>query len=369
MTHTPYPPSQTLAGLKWLGEPILNRSYYGDVWSAAWADNGNLYAVADDTWGGARLFPQPAENTGDDTWGAEFSGSNLAIYQIDGTPSNTTIQLVNKMQPYGSATWREVRATWKANGLTCVDGVLYLSVSQHAYCVPGDNLQRTYDATIIKSTDYGKTWSAKPEVGRPMFPGHWFSTPIFVQFGQDYTGAMDEYVYAASNNGSWNNGNYLVLGRVHRGKIGNLAATDWEFFTGLDTTQQPIWSPDFLAALAIFKHRNRTSMTGIQYVPALERFIMPQWNYTDLDDPTRPFSHTDLHFYEAPKPWGPWAHVHTELDWNHASYNPGLPAKWFEESGKRLWLTSSGDFCRRHNDGSRFDYYYLTAQPLELLKK
>src|SRR5258707_13736711 len=120
MTHTPYPPSQPLAGLKWLGEPVLNRSYYGDVWYTAWADNGNLYAVADDTWGCARTFPQTTENVADDTWGPEFSGSNLAIYQIDGAPPNTTIQLVNKMQPYGHATCREAGASWKAHGLTCV---------------------------------------------------------------------------------------------------------------------------------------------------------------------------------------------------------------------------------------------------------
>lgn len=367
MTQIPYPSSETITGVRWLTEPIMNTSFHGDVWSCAWADNDNLYAVADDTWGGARPFPNMNDETPDDSWGAEFSGSNLAIYQIDGTPQHTTLHLLNKMQPYGHATWREARATWKANGMTCVDGVLYLTVSQHAYTVPGDNLQRTYDATIVKSTDYGQSWSAKPAAGHPMFPGHWFSTPFFVQFGQDYSGCMDEYVYAVSNNGSWNNGNYLILGRVHRSNIGNLDANDWEFYAGLDTEQHPAWAHDFLGAQAIFSHRNNTSMTGIQFVPALDRYLLLEWAYTDLDDPARPFSHTGLHLYEAPKPWGPWRHVYSEPEWNYASYNPGMPAKWFAEDGKRLWLTSAGDFCRRYSDKDVFEYYYFTTRQLELL--
>ena len=356
LTHLPYPSSETISGLNWLTEPIMNQSYFGDVWSCAWADDNNLYSVADDTWGSARPFPAPPESPDDDTWGPEFSGSNLAIYRIDGGPQDTSIHLLNKMQPYGHATWRDGRATWKANGMTCVDGVLYMSVSQHAYCVAGDNLQRTYDATIVKSTDYGQTWSAKPAVGQAMFPGHWFSTPFFVQFGRDYSGVMDEYVYAVSNNGMWNNGNYLVLGRVHRGKIGDLNAADWEFFAGLDAEQAPTWVNDFLSASAVFSFRNNTSMTGMQYVPAIDRFILMQWAYTDLDDPERPYSQTKLHLFEAPKPWGPWLHVYTEPNWNHASYNPGMPAKWFEDGGKRIWLTSSGDFCRRYSDRDRFEY-------------
>lgn len=369
MIQPPYQSSDRFTSLKWLSKPIMNTSYYGDVWSTAWADNGNLYAVADDTWGGANPFPNMHDNTPDDTWGAEFSGSNLAIYRIDGTPQNNTIHLLNKMQPYGHATWREERATWKANGMTCVDGVLYLSVSQHAYAFPGDYLQRTYDATIIKSTDYGQTWSDKPKIAQAMFPGHWFSTPFFVQFGQDYSGGMDDYIYAVSNNGCWNNGNYLTLGRVHRGKIGNLALDDWEFFTDINDEHHPTWDQNFLNAKAIFRHRNYTSMTGIQYVPALDCFILLEWAYNDLDDPTRPFLSTGLHLYEAAKPWGPWRHVYSEADWNHASYNPGMPAKWFEDGGKRIWLTSAGDFCRHYSDKDAFEYYYFTAQQCELNKK
>lgn len=352
MFESRYAQSEITASVRWLTDPVVNPAYAGDVWSCAWADDGNLYSVADDT------------------WGPENSGHNLSVYRIDGPPESTTIEVVNVMDPYGSAGWLEGRASWKANGMTCVDGVLYLSVSQHAYWIPnGDNIQNTYDATIVKSTDHGKTWTAKPAVGKSMFPGHWFSTPFFVQYGQNYSGAMDEFVYAVSNNGSWNNGNYLALGRVHRGKIGALDPADWEFYNGLDEGGKPQWISEYNKAPAVFIHRNYTSMAGIQFVPALDRFLLMEWAYTDLDDPDRPFTRSLLHLYEAPAAWGPWRHIHTEPDWNHASYNPGMPAKWFEDGGKRLWLTSAGDFSNRHNSTGTYDHYHFTAQKLEFANR
>jgi len=352
MSQSAFPGSDTVAGLNWLSEPIINSKFCGDVWSCAWADDDNLYAAADDT------------------WGPDFTGGNLGIFRIDGDPLDSEITLINKMESYGAAGWIEERASWKANGLTCVDGVLYLSVSQHAYWIPaGDNIQRTYDATIVKSTDYGQTWSTKPDVGKPMFPGHWFSNPFFVQYGRDYTDTMDEFVYAVSNGGSWNNGNYLALGRVHRDKLGALDAADWEFYGGLGDGLEPVWVKDFRISHAVFIDRNNTSMAGIQYVPALKRFVLMEWAYTDLDDPGRPFSNSKLCLYESTKPWGPWRHIHTEPNWNNGSYNPGLPAKWFEDGGKRMWLTSAGDFYNRHNSTATYDNYHFTVQKLELVVK
>jgi hypothetical protein len=73
-----------------------------------------------------------------------------------------------------------------------VDGVLYLSISRHHY--PDERkpfahfIQETWDASIIKSTDHGRNWSATPEIGKAMFPGRLFSNPFFVQHGKDGRG-------------------------------------------------------------------------------------------------------------------------------------------------------------------------------------
>ena len=70
-----------------------------------------------------------------------------------------------------------------------------------------------------------------PEIGHSMFPGRTFSTPFFVQHGKDDKRQDDSdlYVYAVSNDGAWNNGSWMTLGRVPRDRIARLAAKDWEF--------------------------------------------------------------------------------------------------------------------------------------------
>ena len=43
---------------------------------------------------------------------------------------------------------------------------------------------------------------------------------------------VGDYVYAISNNGFWDCGDDMIVGRVARSHIGRLRAADWEYFTG-----------------------------------------------------------------------------------------------------------------------------------------
>jgi hypothetical protein len=101
-------------------------------------------------------------------------------------------------------------ASWKASGLVSVDGVLYLSISRHHY--PDERkpfahfIQETWDASIIKSTDQGRNWSATPEIGKAMFPGRLFSNPFFVQHGKD-------------GRGRTNNRRRVYLGYIERWRL------------------------------------------------------------------------------------------------------------------------------------------------------
>jgi len=178
---------------------------------------------------------------------------------------------------------------------------------------------------------------------------------------------MDDYVYASGGT-SWNNGNYLTLGRVPRSLIANLQAGDWEMFDGLDEQGNPKWwtyrpSAKPRDEKAIFKFRGCTSMTGIHYVPAIDRFLLPEWAYVDLDGED-PWRQTFFHLYEASKPWGPWSLVHVEEDFGHAWYNPSLPSKWFEDGGKQMWMVCGGDFAQKRTKG---DDYAFFARKLELV--
>ena len=351
MITSPYPRSETIRGLRWLTDLQIHVPSHGDVWACAWADDGHLYAAADDCQGINKS-----------------NSSNLAIFKVPGTPTAPAIELVNPMHLYGSWGYYDGFASWKANGMTCVDGTLYLGVSQHSGAghFP-DYVQRAYDGSIVKSTDHGVTWSPKPVAGRPMWPWVSFATPSFVQFGQDYKDAIDDFVYAVSNDGTWNNGNFLSLRRCPRQRIGNLNVLDWEMFAGLDAAGEPKWSKmsstnDATGGFAsIFQHRGYTSMAGIQYVPAIKRFILMEWAFDNLDQEYKPaFSRSTLMLYEAPNPWGPWRLFHLEPDWNRAHYNPSLPAKWFEDGGRAMWLVSSGDF-------QTGEEYKFCARKFELL--
>ena len=347
--QSPYPQSKVIKGIRWLTKPMVFPGSDGDTWSCTWADDDRIYSTGDDTNG-----------INKDTF------SNLAFFKVEGTPPSHQVSLVNSMSAYGKACERDPIDSWKANGLICVDGVLYMSVSQHSGALDyGDFIQRTYDASIIKSTDHGRTWSPKRRL--PTFLSPRFSTPFFVQFGRNYEGAMDDYVYAVSAT-SWNNGNHLTLGRVRRDLIGRLEGGDWEMFAGLEPDGNPRWQQCRLHVAwdewAIFKFRNFTSMTGMHYVPAIDRFLLPEWAYVDLDG-ADPWRQTFLHLYEAPKPWGPWSLVHVEEDFGNAWYNPSLPAKWFEDGGRRMWMVCGGDFMSRRAV-KRPDYSFQVRQ-LELI--
>ena len=100
----------------------------------------------------------------------------------------------------------------KASGILMVDGVLYLWVRNVA------------NAQLLWSLDRGKTWQwgFKFEEG--------FGSPSFLNFGRNYDGARDEYVYTYSQDGpsAYESDNGLALARVRKDRIRERAA--WEFY-------------------------------------------------------------------------------------------------------------------------------------------
>jgi hypothetical protein len=343
-----------------IGNSIRIPNCSGDVWTTTWADDDNLYSATDDTTG----FNNACD-------------SNLAVQRITaGPPPNVQGETVNAMREFGKGgELKEDKASWKASGLICVDGVLYLAVSRHYYDGVGDTssdsahhfwIQETWDASIVKSTDHGKTWSAAPKLGHAMFSGRVFSNPFFIQYGKDGKGIKDgaaEYVYAVSNDGTWNNGNWMTLGRVSRGLIERLDADDWEFVHDFDDKGEPIWRPRHDNALYIFRSPGRASMTGIHHVAPLDLYIMPQWHYPQLDDPKRRWKVTRWEFYQAPAPWGPWTLFHTQDFEPQGFYNPSIPSKFISDDGRKFWIFVAGDFTDYKEPKN---FYGLNVLPVTL---
>ena len=106
-----------------------------------------------------------------------------------------------------------------------------------------------------------------------MFPGRRFATPYFVEYGQDGQATVDNadtYVYAVSNNGFWDNGDNLVLGRVRRDKLGNLNGADWEYYIGGNGINSSAWAHDLTEAKLILDTPGKLGMNGMVYVPELQ---------------------------------------------------------------------------------------------------
>jgi hypothetical protein len=336
-----------------VGQPIPVADNSGDTWVAAWAENGAVYTPSNDTEGFRRV-----------------GLGNLAFNRIDGDdPLKLSGVTVNPMGDYGAA--NEAGAdgcTWKSSGCYAVDGVLYWVVSRHTYGeTSGDpnRRQTATNASIIKSVDHGRTWvrSAKENYQNPLFAGRRFATPYFVEYGQNGRASADhadQFVYAVSNNGFWDNGDNLVLGRVRRDKLARLNAADWEYYRGGDGLSDSAWSHDLSQAGLILDAPGKVGMGGMVYIPELQRYLMIGWYY-----PAGGGKMKDAHletiwdFYLAPKPWGPWAKLSSHRFSPQGYYSPQVCPKFNRDGGKGLFVFTAGDWTNP-------EVYHLTVVPISL---
>jgi hypothetical protein len=286
-----------------IGAGTIYPTSTGDEWSPTWAEDGDLYTNNDD--------------------GSNFGGlvghRNMAFGKLVGDDpfrsKGTTINPPRSMD-YGFAGEAGADgANWKSMNTYSVDGTLYMGIARCFYPEEsGDPLgrHRFCNASIIKSTDHGLTWTRPPveNYHQPMFPGDRFGALYFVWYGQNGAATVDnadKYVYAISTNGHFEDGDDVVLGRVLRNKLPKLNATDWQFYTGDaggDGMRDDEWSADPRRATPILKDAYNLSMTGMTYLPSLRRYVMVEWHYSTKN--LRHLASTVLDFYESAKPWGPF---------------------------------------------------------------
>ena len=336
-----------------VGQPTPLADNRGDTWVSAWARDGAIYTPSDDTEGFRRI-----------------GSCNLAFNRVDGEePLKLSGVTINPMGDYGAGGQEGTDlCTWKSSGCYAVDGVLYWVVARHKYGEKsGDPAKRqtAANASIIKSSNYGRTWvrSAKENYEAPMFPGRRFATPYFVEYGQDGKATVDngdKFIYAISNNGFWDNGDNLVLGRVTRDKIGSLNGADWEYYAGGDGLNDSAWNRDSSQAMLILDSPGKLGMNGMVYVPELDRYLMIGWYYPagggKMKDACR---ETIWDFYQAPKPWGPWTKISSYRSFPQGYYSPQVWPKFNRDGGRSLFVFTAGDW-------NNPEVYRLTVVPISL---
>jgi CubicO group peptidase (beta-lactamase class C family) len=309
LSAAPYPPSPVIARLEWAPmETIVHQAKGSDNWPMTWADDDALYTAYGD---GNGFEPFTTEKL------------SMGLARVTGGPEDFVG--VNLRTPTGE-THGDGPKGKKASGILCVDGVQYLLI------------RNAGNAQLGWSDDHGKTWTW----------ADWkfttsFGCPTFLNFGKNYTGARDHFVYLYSldSDSAYEPADRMVLARVPKDQLRHREA--YEFFVRLDAQGQPAWSKDVAQRGAVFQHPGRCYRSGITYNAALKRYlwvqILPQSRH-----PQGPRFQGGLGIFDAPEPWGPWTTVFFTEVWDVGPGETGsFPTKWISTDGRTLSYVFSGN--------------------------
>lgn len=217
----------------------------------------------------------------------------------------------------------------KASGILMVEGVLYLWA------------RNAGNSRLAWSRDHGRTW----EWSEWRFT-HSFGCPTFLNFGKNFAGARDGFVYVYSHDGdsAYEPADRMVLARVPRERIRERAA--YEFFQGVDREGRSGWTRDIEQRGAVFISAGRCLRSQITYAAPLKRYLWVQTLPRDGSALDRADARAQGGFgiYDAPEPWGPWTTVYFTERWD---VGPGesasFPSKWMSPDAREMWLVFSGD--------------------------
>lgn len=306
------PESTFIASITWDPPGTVVRAAQGsDNFPLTWADDGNLYTAYGDGFGFEPLLTTKL---------------SLGFAHISGGPTNFVgTNIRSDFEIPGDGPQVE-----KSSGLLMVDGVLYMWV-------------RNIHHTGNQGTGCQLAWSADHAVNWEW--ANWEYEDLgfcaFVNYGQNYAGARDEYVYMVSHDhpSAYVGTNDFVLARAPKNQI--LDDDAWEFFTALDGAGHPQWSDEPSARGPIFSRTDGMARrSSITYNAGIGRYLWWQGypNTNDVRDAG------GIGIYEAPELWGPWSQVYHTYNWDIGPGDLGsFPSKWMSDDGLTLYLAFSGN--------------------------
>jgi CubicO group peptidase (beta-lactamase class C family) len=301
----PYPPSPVIKTVEWADKKNIVRHARGsDNWPITWAEDDALYTAYGDGKGFKPFVPEKL---------------SLGFARVKGSP----IEIAGENIRSSSGEQKgEGPSGRKASGLLMIDGTLFMWV------------RNAGNSRLAWSADLGKTWTW----------GDWkftesFGCPAFLNFGRDYAGARDEfvYVYSPDTNTAYDPADRLVLARVPKNRISERNA--YEFFVRIEPNGNAVWSHDIRDRGSVFSNPRAVCRSHVTYSAALKRYLLV------VIGPA-----VDSRFaggfgvYDAPEPWGPWTTAFYTDAWD---VGPGesasFPSKWFSADGRSAWLVFSGN--------------------------
>lgn len=328
---------------------------HGDLWPSCWSNDDHVYTSYGDGEGfGSGWF-------------------DIGVARISGMPGNLFGAQLARGDEVGRIWGNPADYYRKPTGMVCVDGALYLAVQD----LRKGSLNEAPSATIVKSTDKGRTWTGTAQA---MFTNHRFTTVMFLDYGKDNVDSPDGFVYAYGLDHNWRDSfdpgpdpYDVYLARVPKATIQDIST--WRYFSG--TPDNPQWTNDINQRTAVLHDDRRIyqnvgtagrvrdlsmiSQGGIVYNKPLNRYIYTSWTeYT-------------FEFYESPTPWGPWRHF-TPKDfggypWSrtkHGGYATTIPSKYITADGKTMWLQSNVCPCGGGFPAGEFWAYTFSLRRMTL---
>lgn len=306
-SQAPYPPSPVIAGVTWDFAGMKQAAPGSDEWPITWASDDNLYTA----WGD----------------GGGFGGTNdngrvsIGVARVTGTGDNWQgTNVFGGFQGESPATF-----VGKSAGILSVGGVLYMNAQEQ------DVWQHS---KMGQSTDFGHTWTFSNGSfnNSPWdFSGE-FAGPCFLQFGKDYAGARDNYVYGYDVE-SGSSPHNIVIFRVPKDQI--MTRPSYEFFAGLDGSGNPTWTADINQMKPVFTDPNGVGW-GVRafYDPVLHRYLL-----TDQRNDSAAWG-----IFDAPEPWGPWTTVAYYDTWIDSTFKfeYNFNQKWMSPDGLTMYMVFSG---------------------------
>ncbi len=335
------PKSSFILNARYIGAPVsMGRPHHGDLWPMSWADDGKLYAAVGDGTGFNQekdLYTlcmafevDPERNC--------FAGRDLA----PGTFRN--------LGSYGDL------PNYKPTGMFAANGKLYLFIQDLS---PQWRIGIAKNAKLLVSCDSGDSWE---DIG-VLFPDK-FTTPTFLQAGQGYSDAEDDYAYLYSPKYNWFEEDELFLARVPMSQIDNRDA--YEFFCGKQVEK---WTGDIADMRPVFHCAPKyVQQCEVVYIKPLKRYIMVQWRLGTKECNPNNDHYSELYLLESPRPWGPWSLFHYDKNWGVNSldyrYCGRIPTNLISDDGLTFYLQYSG-WSPVENEPSRTPYNF-TVQKIEL---
>ena len=328
----PYPPSPLAARVK-VDTVSIPALHQGDTWPSTWGKDGELLLAGCDN--------HPDNGTG--MVGTDFfslSGSPEQPETLELTLKNPSPVTTEFCQQPADGPGRP-GAPWdkqypgttnvKSAGMISVGGKLFLGVQCQNYGDnPTFNRQHNVDAWIVTSEDGGVTWQNGTEphslTGR-------FTSPCFLQQGQDHSLSSDGYVYmyypsAADGKAYWCNNDGMLLARAKPEDLLNYSK--WEVVVEMLGRENPVpkWAANaWDEAVFVFTFPLMTGENGIvTYNPTFKRYFLPNYSFLENNmstplawhnsvyDLKRYHHRSQITIFESENPWGPWRLVWRDDD-------------------------------------------------------